>query len=219
MKTGTTFNHGQLAQLANNVNIAVATALPKVAVNFEPKSLLKAMEGRGQFLADKLGPALEQILKGLFVLGTPGTATITLTKQHNPTEFYQTREGLYVWPDFKSRVVANSDLVEAGTVFKLNHALLTENMLDAEIEAVLLAKHLFDETQACAIIAGFIEEQPNGEEGVLLNSGHANPFYLGSCVVGVRWSADDRKWYVSTWRRDGGRWSAGDRVFSPATDA
>lgn len=219
MKTGTTFSQGQLAQLGNNMNIAIATALPKVAAGFDPKSLLRAMEGRGQFMADKLGLALEQIFKSLFVLGMPGAMTVTLAEQHDPVTFYQTRTGLCVWPDFQTRIVAQARPTDAGTVSKLDHAILTENMTDEQIEAVLPKEHLFTETLVCAAIAGLIALQPNGEDGVLLNNGYANLFYMCSCVVGVRWYAVGRGWDVSTWRRDDSRWGAGGQVFSPATAA
>ena len=217
--TLTSFNQGQLAKLGNNMNIAIATALPNVASKFEPKSLLKALEGRGQFLADKLGPALEQIFSSLFVLGTPGTIVVTLTKSHDPKAFYQTRDGLYVWDDFRYRIVANATPMPEGASFKLDHALLTKNMLDREIEAALPANHLFDESTLCAIIAAMISEQPNGKEGKLLNNGYANLFYTSSTVVHVHWGADYREWYVHTWERGDRGWRAGRRVFSPATGA
>jgi hypothetical protein len=35
--------------------------------------------------------------------------------------------------------------------------------------------------------------------------------------VNVYWSADDRKWNVDTWNRDGYKWNAGYRVFSLET--
>lgn len=215
--TLTPFNQGQLAQLGNNLNIAVATALPKVAAKFEPKPLLKALDGRGQFLADRLGEALENILSGMFVLGMPGTATIALSGYHDPDSFFRTGPGLYVWDDFRSRIVAQAKPTVAGTAFELNNALLTKNMSDEEIEKALPKGHLFDESALCAIIASMISEQPNGKEGKLLNNGYANLFYTSSCVVGVDWHADYRKWSVFTWERDGNGWGAGVQVFSPAT--
>lgn len=214
--TYTQFNHGQWTQLGNDVNIAVVTALPKVAAKFDPKSLLKALEGKGQFVADKLGPALEQIFNSLFVLGTPGTVNITLTKPHDPNIFFQTRSGLWVSADFQRLVVSNAKPVKAGTVFNLDHALLTKDMTDAEIEAALPTEHLVDESTACAAIAAMITEQEGGKEGKLLNNGYANLLFLRSCVVNVYWLADSRGWSVLTWLR-GDWWSAGNQIFSPAT--
>lgn len=217
--TLTPFNQGQLAQLGNNLNIAVATALPKVAAKFEPKPLLKALDGRGQFLADRLAEALENILSGMFVLGTPGTVSVTLSKSHDPNVFFQTRSGLYVWDDFRSRIVTQARPIAVGMAFELNNALLTKDMSDEEIESALPKNHLFDESALCAIIASMISEQPDGKEGKLLNNGYANLFYASSCVVIVRWHADYRKWRVNAWKRDDNEWDAGRQVFSPATGA
>lgn len=53
-----------------------------------------------------------------------------------------------------------------------------------------------------------------------MKDGYANIFYIKghpSHVVSVRWSDDE--WCVFTWRRGGRTWSAGGRVFSPATEA
>ncbi len=217
--TLTPFNQGQLAQLGNNLNIAVATVLPKVAAKFEPKLLLKALDGRGQFLADRLGEALENILSGMFVLGTPGIVSVTLSAPHDPNVFFQTRSGLYVWDDFCSRIVAQTKPTAAGTAFKLNNALLTKDMSDEEIESALPKDHLFGESALCAIIASMISEQPSGKEGKLLNNGYANLFYTSSCVVFVYWYADYREWLVNAWERADDRWRAGRQVFSPATGA
>lgn len=40
-----------------------------------------------------------------------------------------------------------------------------------------------------------------------------------SCVVHVHWDGSSAGWDVDTWWRDGGRWGAGDRVISPATES
>lgn len=152
-------------------------------------------------------------------MGMIFTKNITLTERHDPNEFFQTRSGLYVWPKFRSRVVANAKPMEASSKFKLEHALLTQNMTDQEIEKALPKNHLFDDGVACAIIATLIAKQPNGEEGLLLNSGYSNLFYLSSCVVFVFWFVDRRLWYVYAWDRGGCEWSAGVQVFSLATTA
>ncbi|MDZ4205680.1 MAG: hypothetical protein U1C12_00470 [Patescibacteria group bacterium] len=144
------------------------------------------------------------------------SVTLILTKQHDPDAFYHTRSGLCVWNDFRSRVVAHAKPVEAGMNFKVDGFDLQQYLTDANIEVALPKEHLFGDGRLCAIIAELIARQPNGEEGALLNNGFANLFYTGSCVVGVRWIADRRRWLVRAWGRGGDRWCAGIRVFSPA---
>lgn len=49
--------------------------------------------------------------------------------------------------------------------------------------------------------------------------GNWNLFYFEACVVDVNWNSGRGDWSVSAWGRGGGKWGAGNRVFSPATDA
>jgi hypothetical protein len=147
-----------------------------------------------------------------------GTVTVTLKERHNPDRFYQTRSDLFVQPDFRTQIVAKANLSEAGASFNLKYADLGRNAVDREIEEKLGKGHIWSETQICAIVADFIDKQPKGEDGTLLNGGAANLFYTSSCVVDVRWYADDREWDVNVWSRGNDRWNADSRVFSPATD-
>lgn len=55
------------------------------------------------------------------------------------------------------------------------------------------------------------DDMKDGYYNFFLIKGHP------SRVVRVGWSADGRRWRVRTWGRGGGSWSAGRRVFSPAT--
>lgn len=214
---GTTFTPGQLAQFSNNISIGIATALPKLVEKYDPKVVLKALEGRGEVFAGHLETALEQAINSMLVLAPKGTTTIMLEKRHDPDAFYQTRSGLYVWDDYRSRIVANAKPSEVGTTLKVENAELVRDLSDEEIESALPKDHLFTETQVCVVIAELIAKQPNGESrGALLNNGFANLFYTSSCVVRVRWSADDREWDVHTWQRVGSGWNAGRQVFSPA---
>jgi hypothetical protein len=86
---------------------------------------------------------------------------------------------------------------------------LPRQMDDSEIESEL-------KPGLCELgdILAFLKNPPEKSK-----DGYANLFYTSSCVVRVRWHVDDRRWCVSTWRRDGSGWSAGRRVFSPATDS
>lgn len=62
-------------------------------------------------------------------------------------------------------------------------------------------------------IIAFLDNAPDE-----CKDGYANLFYVASCVVRVRWYGGGREWHVGAWERDGGEWSAGNRVFS-ATDS
>ena len=133
------------------------------------------------------------------------------------SEFFCTRPGLWVSNEFRERIVAKTS--DAGVVRKTTCHVLPRDMTDAEVEAELPANHMWSEADVCATIANMISLQLKGENGTLLNDGHANLFYTSSCVVRVDWGADDRRWGVDTWSRDGCRWDAGGQVLSPATDA
>jgi hypothetical protein len=144
-----------------------------------------------------------------------GTTDITLTEDHNPDEFFQTRPGLYVWNDFHSRMTIKARPSAKSTSFKVNSFKLTKDATDKQIETALPENHLFDETTLCAVIATLVSKQPNGEDGTLLNNGYANLFYTRSCVVRVRWRSGSRLWRVGAWLRVDCGWGAGCRVFYP----
>lgn len=143
---------------------------------------------------------------------------VKLPKKYEPTEFFKNRDGLYVWNSFKDNVLEKA---KAATVnsFSLSSFDLTKDAYDKEIEKELPKKHIFTETEVCAVIAGLIEKQSKGEEGTLLNTGYANIFYTKSLVVGVGWDSGYGRWHVFDWDRGDGSWREGFRVFSPATEA
>ena len=149
------------------------------------------------------------------VLIPRGSVSLTLSQPHDPDAFYRTRSGLYVWKDFRDRIVANAKLVPTGTTYQLAVFELKVWDTDEQIEAVLPEHHLFNESALCAIVAEMVLNQRNGEPGDLEHTGRANLFYTACCIVSVHWSADYREWNVYTWKRVGG-WHAGRRVFSPA---
>lgn len=95
---------------------------------------------------------------------------------------------------------------EIGEVATPTFQVLPKIMTDAEIDAEL-------KPGKCTMsdVYAFLKNPPEGTKDV-----YANFFYVGNRVVGVYWLADGREWYVSGWDRDGRRWGAGDRVFSPA---
>lgn len=146
----------------------------------------------------------------------PALVSVTLAEQHNPDAFYRTRSGLYVWDSFRNLVVAKAEPTETGKTFTVKPQTLARDASDAEIEGELGGAHLFSESDACALVAALIAEQPEGEAGPLLNDGRATIIYTPSCVVFVFWYGDRRLWYVNTFNRDDYRWLAGSQVFSPA---
>src|SRR3990167_10887199 len=81
---GTPFTPGQLAKLQTVVNIAVATALPKVAEKYDPKVVLKALEGRGEVFAGHIETMLEQAINSMLVLAPRGSVIVTLAERHDP---------------------------------------------------------------------------------------------------------------------------------------
>lgn len=131
-----------------------------------------------------------------------------------PNDFFQDREGLSVWTDFKERVLSKAKAIEAGKEFRILPGDLLTRTIDAIIESALPEEHLFSESDVCAIIAELITKQPKGEEGVLKNDGYSNLFYTPSFVVSVCW--DVSRWYVATWDRGDSDWNGAYRVFSPA---
>lgn len=129
-------------------------------------------------------------------------------------EYFKTRPGLYVFSDFPERILSKAEPVEAGTEYKIVSYKTVIDAKDELIESALPEKHLFSESEVCAIIADLINKQPKGEDGVLLNDGYWNLFYTPAFVVGVHWYGD--AWRVYAWNRVDGAWSSGSRVFSPA---
>lgn len=135
-----------------------------------------------------------------------------------PKEFYQDREGLFVFTSFKERVADKAEKVSPNE-FPISSFNLAQSANDEEIEKALPAEHLFSESEVCAVIATLIEKQPKGEEGTLLNDGSWNLFYTKDCVVSVDWYSFSGEWYVYAWDRDDYAWRQDYRVFSPATAA
>lgn len=90
-----------------------------------------------------------------------------------------------------------------GTFHTLTEAMSVDKMLE---------KGLAKECELGDVHA-FLENPPKGTD-----DGYANLFAIknSSCVVGV--NRDGSGWDVSTWNRVNG-WSAGRRVFSPATES
>lgn len=144
--------------------------------------------------------------------------SIETSSEIKPQDFFQSREGLYVWSDFNERILEKALSVAAGTKYELAPFKLLESSSDETIESALPKAHIFSESDVCAIIAELISKQPKGEDGSLDNSGNWNLFYTPTFVVSVRWRSGGGFWNVRTWVRGRIGWYADGRVFSPATD-
>ena len=141
----------------------------------------------------------------------------TITETRDPGNFFCDRSRLYVWGDYRYRIVSKAKSVETDVVITAKWANLEQDAADKEIGLALGEGHIWEESTLCAFVAQHISEQEGGRGGMLLNNGFANIFYTTSCVVVVGWGAGGRGWGVGAWGRGGGGWSAGGRVFSPAT--
>lgn len=141
---------------------------------------------------------------------------IKTLKEFDPKEYFKDKDNLFVWSDFSERISSKAPIVATEQEINVVSFKLLERATDEEIEKSLPEKHIFSESEVCAIVAGLIDKQPKGEDGLLENNGYANLFYIASFVVRVYWRGS--RWYVHTWGRGGNRWLAERRVFSPATD-
>lgn len=149
--------------------------------------------------------------------------TVTLPEHataFDPHEFFKTRDGLYVWDGFRDRILPVAKKVEAVPASQIASFDLVKPANDGEIHRELPEGYLFEDASAfCAYLAELIEQQKDGGEGTLLNSGYWNIFYvLGAngpvFAVGVYWRSGRRRWDVGAIPLFGGRWGAGDRAFS-----
>jgi hypothetical protein len=143
-----------------------------------------------------------------------GTVTVALTNPHDPDAFYKTRTGLYVYRDFRDRIVRQAKPTQSASPVTLRSFVLDRDASDKDIEAELGQNHQFSESEVCWVVAEMIGKQEGGTAGDLDNTGKANLLYTPSWVVRVRWLADDCEWFVLTWRRGGLDWDAGNSAFS-----
>src|SRR3989344_2275239 len=199
------------------VDKAVATyraMLEKFAPEYSQEAVQAAL-GRKQLAHDQI-EVFRKHVEVAMNLAPRGIVELTLDASHVPQDFYQTREGLWVWDGYKNQVSSKAQPTQVGAKCVLKRAELVRNLTDEQIELALGDNHIFDVDTVCWTIAVMIAEQPNGKEGKLLNNGYANLFYLSGCVVRVYWSAGFREWNVNTYVRVGRKWYAGRRAFSPA---
>lgn len=140
------------------------------------------------------------------------------TKPFNAAEFYQTGPGLFVFDTFAERLdLSARQTLDSAPARSYVASILKSDAYDKDIRKELPENHL----STLEDIAGFIEAQPEGKQGFLLNDGYANIFYVAGkngevFVVVVRWLSDDREWLVRGWGLvEGGDWDADNQVLCP----
>ncbi|MDP2734757.1 MAG: hypothetical protein Q8P12_00965, partial [bacterium] len=147
--------------------------------------------------------------------------TIPATQGVDPSQYFQTREGLYVWPEFSERIVSVAKKTELPEVTFRSFELV-KSANDTEIRSELPEDYVLEASELCGYLPEIIASQPGGEEGFLLTNGHPNVFYVRGrngevFAVGVLWDGVNLEWDVYADRLDDGHWSGGYRVISLAT--
>ncbi len=171
---------------------------------------------RGDVLAMHLG-----VLRG-----THKIIEIEKPSADSLADFFKTREGLWVSPEFQNRILAPALAMGAtapatvGTPFNL-----PKEMNDFEIRKELGDGCIFEDPRAfCSYLARALERQWGGTDGDFLNNGCGTNFYvrgLNSEVSADRPSGEvftvrvisNLEWLVRTYQLSGGSWSKGDRAF------
>ena len=141
-------------------------------------------------------------------------------RPHEPAAFYQTRAGLFVYRDFRDRIVRKAKPTQSAPPVTLHRFILERDAPDEnlKIEAELGPNHIFTETEVCWIVAEMIGKQKHGAPGDLDNTINSNLFYTPSWVVDVRWGT--RGWSANALHRDdiatiaGFDWYTGFSAFS-----
>lgn len=206
-----TVTDGQLGQLAVKQN----------------ELFRRAKEGNFSSLDDVIA-ALQQVIEGqaptppvrkekpkpaILALANESVEYSALETAHEPLEFYQNRDGLYVWDEFRNRVGKYAKQVQSLPLAIGKSYDLQKNSYDRQITDELPQGYEWDPSELCARLAQMIEKQWGGTAGELLNNGYANLFCVPGFVVDVSWYAGGGGWGVYAYRLGGGRWRAGYRVF------
>lgn len=156
------------------------------------------------------------------VLRHLGTITVPHASESELEKFtFETREGLWVEEAFAT--IFGMKVSSAGASIELGRHQLTKDASDSAITAELQPGYIFKgeagKKKLKHVIASLILAQWGGVEGVLLNNGYANIFYVEledgrRLAVYVYWFSNDRKWDVYVWEFDGAQWGAEHVVFS-----
>jgi hypothetical protein len=118
---------------------------------------------------------------------------------------WQTRLGLYVYDDFRTRIVAAAKPTEAGVRFnKLPRFKLGRNTTGEELKTARSGA-VWSATDFCPWLAAKLAKQAKGEDGEFLNNRWANLFLVEGVNGGVfvvRVHSRGGRWVVYMWRLD-----------------
>ncbi len=185
---------------------------------FDPEKLKlhlqNAIEGRFGSVngAKKLSLKFLELIAGNIAINTAAFPKDSFFSKNGPVK-------LYFGDNFSNWILAAMpDVIPAfeGTLLKTR---LTKYMYDSEILDELGHPEPFTISEFSAIVRELLQKQPNGEDGILLNNGYANIFFVqleDARVVAVRvlWGSGRRAWSLIAPGLDDGRWSDGRCVFS-----
>ncbi len=174
-----------------------------------------------------IGSVLERFRGKVWIyINFIATSTVNFTPPHlgeTVDSFFRTREGLYVWDEFRKvfKEFLNAPLVPIST--ELSYYFLKNEATDLDIEGEFQRKKIpfiFENpAHFLATMAGLILNQWGGKPGPLRNDSMASLFYVRVAgeirVVFVQWLSIDDKWRILVYRCSEVEWSSiGTRIFS-----
>jgi len=117
-------------------------------------------------------------------------------------------------------VVPAAAPIESPVSQSVNCYELQHDDYDRKIRKELLPDHVFGDAGAlCSNLAALLLKQDEGKDGLLLNDGSNNLFYVVGVqqrivVIGIR-CRRGKEWYVGAWPRGANLWRQGSRIFEP----
>jgi len=124
----------------------------------------------------------------------------------------------YIWDNFQKWILNKASEIIPEFKGTLKSLKISKSMDDPNILAEISEANVFSINEVCAIVKALTERQSNGEVGNLLSDGCANILYVrltDNCVVPACVYRDSvsRRWFLNTFRFDGGTWGGGHCVF------
>lgn len=121
---------------------------------------------------------------------------------------------LYFGNNFENWILPH----KVGKAPKYTKHILGKPMNDFEIQKEFSIEP-FAPSEVLALLKKEISKQKKGEEGILLNNGYTNIFYVKLnntrlVAVRVRWVADDLRWFCGAYNLDYVDWHEGFQVFA-----